>query len=167
MTVADPHPWRSSAFGTDPRQGHRAEYPEDFPVTLSRKGKAFTVAVRQSVRAADLLALEQCSAPCLLAAEDGQCTCRCEGAFHGALTDADVTVDPAEWHAKAVLREPRRDPGAVKTVTRHELRALLTDGPASSLRLRVAMLAYDCGAKDAAARIGMSRSTFYKAVRPT
>ena len=151
----------------DQRQGHRTDYPEDFPVTLSRAGESFTIAVRQSVRASDLLALEKCSAPCLLAAEDGECTCRCGGAFHGALTDADVTIDPGEWHSKAALRPPRRDPDAVGIVARHELRALPFTAPASVLRLQVAMLAWDCGPKEAAGHLGMPRSTAYKALQPS
>jgi hypothetical protein len=149
----------------DARQGHRTEYPADFPVTLSRTGESFTVAVRQSVRAADLLALEQCTAPCLLAREDGECICRCGGEFHGALTEAEVTLDPAQWHTKAVLRTPRRDPEAISIVARHQLRALPLTGPASVLRLQVAMLAWDCGATEAAQRLGLSRSTVSRALR--
>jgi hypothetical protein len=133
-------------------------------VTFSRAGESFTIATRQSVRAADLLALERCSAPCLLAAEGGPCACRCEGEFHGALTDADVTIDSAEWHSRAAIRSPRSDPDAVKMVARHELRTLPLNASAATLRLRVAMLAWDCGAKEAAEHVGMSRSTMYKAV---
>ena len=34
------------------------------------------------------------------------------------------------------------------------------------LRLRAAMLAWDCGAREAAKHLGMSRSTMYHAVGP-
>ena len=149
----------------DLRQGHRTEYPQDFPVTLSRAGESFTVAVRQSVHAADLLTLERCTALCLLAREDGECICRCGGEFHGALIDAEVTLDPAEWLAKAALASPKlRDGPAAYPVTRHQLRSLPFGGPASALRLQVAMLAWNCGVGEAAKQLGMTRSTFYDAL---
>jgi len=129
-------------------------------VTSRLKNATVSVPVRQSVRAADLLALKRCSAPCLVADEDGECTCRCGGEYHGALTDADVTIDPARWHGKAILRGA----GAAVDgeVSRRELQALPFGAPASTLRLRLAMLAWDCGAKDATKQIGMDKRTMYR-----
>jgi hypothetical protein len=161
------HPWREPALkGRDTRQGHRTEYPADFPVTSRLKNKTVSVPVRQSVRAADLLALERCSAPCLLAAEDGECACRCSGEFHGALTDADVTIDPGTECGKAILRATRREEVPSDAVPRGDIRALPFDAPRSVLRLRLAMLAWDCGAKEAAKRIGMDRRSMYRAMGP-
>jgi hypothetical protein len=144
------------------RPGHRDDYPAAFPVSRRLTSAAVNVAVRQSVRAADLLALERCTAPCLLAAEDGECACRCGGEFHGALTEADVTIGPAGWPAPAALRPEGYVPD--DAVPRRELRALPFGAPASVLRLQAAMLAWDCGAREAARRLGMDRSTMYKAI---
>jgi hypothetical protein len=157
------HPWREPPLRRpDTRQGHRTEYPADFPVAAARLP---AVPVRQSARGTDLLAAGLCSAACLLACEDGECACRCGGEFHGALTDAEVTIDPDAWHGKAVLRDAGTDPAETGMVTRRELRALPMGAPASSLRLRVAMLAWDCGPRDAAKRLGMDRTTYYRALR--
>jgi hypothetical protein len=49
------------------------------------------------MNAADLLMSGKCSAPCLLGLSSVQvCSCRCDGKYHGALSDADVRIPTDE-----------------------------------------------------------------------